>query len=326
MRNFGVLKAVILLQAVCMIALSAVVIVKLSPFGSEPEGRDPESGGKAALNDGAEGNGDSMEESSAIAATVGGEPILVSELEQQLYKQYGDTVLRTMMARKAIDLEAKAQQLSVTAEEQERELTVAMEGYESEEAYYRVMLEQLGMNKDDLLEEMRYKLLIEKIAMMTVQVTDEDVERYIDEHADQFADQLQFRLQWIVTATEREANDVLAMLADGENFALIAKTYSIDEFTSESGGDLGLIDSDDPFYDAELLDTAGQLQTGEMAGPLEVEEGFAVIQVTERRKTEGLSGRKLQETARKQLALSRALPLQDIEDELLLKYDAGKRK
>ncbi|WP_042171330.1 peptidylprolyl isomerase [Paenibacillus gorillae] len=316
MKKFGVLKTVVLLQAVCMIVLSVAVVVKLSPFGSDPSELEPGTGNEAHTgNDG----GDE-------AAAVGGEPITVGELEAQLLKQYGDTVLRTMMVRKALNLEASARQLKVTVEEQDRELAAMMEGYQNEDEYYRVMKEQLGMERDDVREDVKYKLLLEQIAMLSVEISDGDVNRYIGEHAELYGDRLQLHLQWIVTKTEKDAGDVLDMLSDGEDFERIARTYSVDDFTAEAGGDLGLIDADDPFYDAELLDSASRLQTGEMAGPLKTADGYAVIRLVERQKTEGLTGKRLMDAARKQLALSKAKPLHDIEDELLTKYDAVKRK
>lgn len=320
MRNFGVLKTIVVLQAVCMIVLSVVVVVKLSPIVT------PDSDGETKAHSGSDaGNeGNTSDGQGNIAATVGGYPILMGELEQKLYSQYGESVLRTMMVRKAIDLEAEAQQLDVSAEEQERELAAIIAGYDDEEAFYQVMEEQLGMSRDEVLEDLKYKLLLEKIAILPVALTEADVEQYISEHSEQFSSRLQLHLQWIVTNTNSRAEDVLDRLAAGDDFTELAKTYSTDEFTAELGGDLGLIDSDDPFYDADMMDTASRLQTGEMAGPLKVDEGYAIIRVTERQKTSGLTGRFLYDAARKQLALTRAKPLEEIEDQLLLKYGAVK--
>ncbi|MFF2484475.1 peptidylprolyl isomerase [Paenibacillus sp. NPDC058071] len=320
MNRFGVLKTVIVLQAVCMIVLSVVVIVKLYPFGGGPDGRNSDSGAAAHT----EGDGED-EDGASVAAIVGGIPILTSELEGLLREQYGDAVLRTMMVHKAIDLEAENRRLEVPTEEQGRELAAMIEGYESEEAFYHVMKEQLGMSKEQVLEDLRYRLLLEKIAVLSVDVSDSDVEIYIVEHPELFASQLQLGLQWIVTDTSRESEIVLEMLESGEDFAAVAKTYSTDDFTSDAGGELGLIDSDDPFYNEEMLDTASRLQPGEMAGPIRVDGGYAVIRLKERQKTAGLTGIHLHDEARKQLALSRAKPMRQIEDELLAKYDAVKK-
>lgn len=321
MKKIGVLKTVVVLQAVCMIVLSVVIVIKMSPFSNLSPDRESNSGTEQTDNSGdVPGQG----AANGIAASVGGQPITKDELEQELYYQYGDAVLRTMMVHKAIDLEAKAQQLEVSADEQERELAATVEGYESEEDFYKVMKEQLGMSEADVLKDLKYRLLLEKIAVLTVQLSDKDVADYIDEHPEQFAARLQLHLEWIVTDTYKDASGVLDLLANGEDFAQMAKVYSVDSFTAEDGGDLGLIDSDDPFYDAEMLDTASRLQPGEMAGPMQVDGGYALIRLVERQKTSAMTGHRLDDTARKQLALSRAKPLQEIEDELLAKYEAAK--
>jgi foldase protein PrsA len=320
MKKYGVIKAVVVLQAICMIVLSVAVIVKLSPFSDDPEQHDPDSETKAQTGD-TPNDSDSVR-SDGIAATVGGIPITTAELESQLEKQYGNTVLRTMMVHKAIDLEAEAQQLSVSSEEEERELASMIEGYDSEDVFYNVMKEQLGMSKNDVREDVRYRLLLEKIAVLTVDLSEVEIENYITANPKQFADRLRLHLQWIVTDTAQEASDVLDLLSNGASFDELTSTYSMDSNTSDSGGDLGLIDSDDPFYDADLLDEASRLQTGETTGPIKVEDGYAVIRLVERQKKEGLTGHVLYEKARQDLALSKAKPLNEIEDDLLHKYDA----
>ncbi|GLX71446.1 peptidylprolyl isomerase [Paenibacillus glycanilyticus] len=313
MKKHGVLKAVVVLQAICMIVLSVAVIVKLSPFSDDPEPLDPDSETKAEAGD---------KPSEGIAATVGGVPISEADLVDQLRRQYGDNVLRTMMVHKAIDLEADAQKLNVTSEEEDRELASMIEGYDSEEVFYEVMQEQLGMTKTDVREDVKYRLLLEKIAILTVNLSEVEIQNYITEHSSQFEGRLRLHLQWIVTDSEKEAEEVLDRLGDGDSFDQLAITYSNDANTSESAGDLGLIDSDDPFYDAGMLEEASRLQTGETTGPIQVPQGYAIIRLLERQKTEGLTGHILYDSARKELALSKAKPLNEIEDDLLEKYNA----
>ncbi|MFD1957200.1 peptidylprolyl isomerase [Paenibacillus thailandensis] len=308
MRNNGVLKAVVILQAVCMIALAVVVAVKLWPVGGRSaEGSDTESPDEGL---------------DKAVATVGGEPITEAEFRRALDEKYGDEVLRTMMVRKAIDLEARNLGLQVTDEEQTAELAAVTSGYASEEDYFRVMQEQLGMTRDEVLEDMKYRLLLEKIATRDVTVSEQEISEYVSKNRDSFGDRLQLHLRWIVTATEREADDIVDRLAAGEDFEQLAAEASIDAFTAGDGGDLGFIDANDPFYSKEIMDTASRMQTGEIAGPFEVDAGFAVIQLVERQLTEGLSDEEIREKAVKQLALAKAESLHGVEEELLKKYGA----
>ncbi|RCW41389.1 peptidylprolyl isomerase [Paenibacillus prosopidis] len=313
MRKYEVLRAVVILQAVCMVVLTVVVVIKVWPGNDRPLEKQTQ------IDDGSE-----KAEGQQTVAKVGAATITAADLKGQLYKQYGDTVLRTMMVRKAIDLEAEASELSVSSEELDRELVKMIEGYDSENRYFEVMQEQLGMTKEQVLEDLRYKLLLEKIAIVSIKVSDEEVDKYISEHSEEFTSRLQLHLQWILTESEKEASSVLQLLTDGEDFSMLARTYSIDSFTADAGGDLGLIDADDPFYNRELLDTASRLQVAEMAGPIKVDGGFAVIRLLERQMTTTMTDRRLRDEVRKQLALERADSLTDLEDELLDKYGAVK--
>ncbi|WP_051250565.1 peptidylprolyl isomerase [Paenibacillus harenae] len=319
MRKYEALKAVIILQAVCMVVLTVVVVIKAWPNEHAPAnvGNEGKPAATGRPNPVPKPNGDAV-------ARVGADVITAEELEEELYRQHGDTVLRTMMVHKAIELEAEAAKLHVLPEELDRELENMMEGYESEERFLEVMRGQLGLSKEQLLADLRYKLLLEKIAVRSVNVTDKEIDRYIEEHPEEFSAKEQLHLKWILTESEREADSLLQLLVAGGDFDLLARTYSMDSYTADTGGDLGLIDADDPFYDPEMLETASRLQIAETAGPIQVDGGYAIIRLVERQTTTGLSGQRLHDTVRKQLALERADSLNVLEDKLLTKYEAVK--
>lgn len=328
MRKYEVLKAVVILQAVCMVVLSVVVVIRVWPghdrqldnqqptnVGSGEETAEPSKPGQTPTN---------QSDGSRVIAKVGKENITLADLEGELHSQYGAAVLRTLMVHKAIDLEAAASELSILAEEQSRELDKMIEGYDSEERFFEVMQEQLGMSREQVLEDLHYRLLLEKIVVRSIHVSDEEVERYITDHPEEFDEKMQLHLQWIITETMKEAKSVMGLLSDGEDFAEMAHSYSIDSFTADTGGDLGLIDKDDPFYNREMMETASRLRVAEIAGPIKVDGGYAVIRLIERQMTTNMSGGRLQDTVRKQLALERADSFTKIEDKLLEKYDAVK--
>lgn len=316
MKRNEVLKAVVILQAVCMIALTVMVMVKVWPLPGLKNGGKPD----IPVEQGSEGQTAGSE---AVVAAVGGKTITKSELTEELLNQYGDAVLRMMMVRLAIDKEAEASGLTLTSEEIEQELVRMTEGYESEEQYFHVMKEQLGMSKEQVMDELKYRLLMEKITVQGNPVTDDEIEHYIEDHPEQFGSKEQYHLRWIVTATLEQSESVLAMLEDGEDFDELASVYSIDAYSAENGGDLGLIDADDPFYAESVLNAAESMAVAEITGPIELEEGYAIIQLDGRKSTSGLTGEQLYETARKQLVLERAKPMQELEDELLARYGAA---
>ncbi|GGD99734.1 peptidylprolyl isomerase [Paenibacillus nasutitermitis] len=312
MKKDRVLKSVLLLQAACMIILAVVVVIRvLAPGDQVPSSSDEADDAK-----------DQPPVMDQAAAMVGEEQITASELNRQLQSQYGETVLHALMVRAAIRQEAKTYDLNISPSELEEEQQAMMAGYESEEQYYKSMKEQLGLTREAIQSDTEYRLLLEKIATRSITVSEEEIDQYLKENKDQFAPRNQYRISWIVSENKKDARAIMERLSKGNDFALMAKTYSIDENTSESGGDLGLIDEADPFVDSEVLKSAAGLEVGEVAGPIELEEGQAVIQLTEKHTTRQIEGQTLRAHARKQLELSKASPLGQVEEELLAKYNA----
>ena len=315
MKRGEVLKAVVILQAICMIALTGAVLVKMWPgtFGRGTDAAPPVEDGEGPD---VAGPGDEA------IASVGGKAITRRQLTEELYRQYGDAVLRTLMLREAMDREASDKGIKVTQEEIDRELALSAQGYESEERFFTVMKEQLGLRKEQVLEDIRYRLLLEAITAATVTVTDEEALRYIEDNPEQFAPKVEYHLRWIVTETRRQSDDIIEMLASGDTFEELALTYSMDEFTRDMGGDLGYIEAEDPFYDGAMLAEASLLAVGETAGPIEMASGFSVIQLIGEKSSGGLKGELLLATVNKQLALERAKPMAEMEQELLARHEA----
>ncbi|WP_219834763.1 peptidylprolyl isomerase [Paenibacillus sp. R14(2021)] len=314
MKKDRVLKRILLLQALCMLLLAFIVVYRvLLPPKSVPQ---VPAEGTQGLNEGP------VEQPGPIAAKVGDEQITVKQLNDQLRLQYGDSVLRLLMVRAATRMDADAYGLQVSSAELSDELTSMMAGYDSEDQYYAAMKEQLGLTPDGIREDTKYRLLLEKIAVQTADVSEAEVDAYIADNEAEFAPQTQLRLSWIVLKSKKEAEQLLDKLKDGEDFALMAKTYSIDANTASGGGDLGDVDADDPFLDPNVLQAATQLAVGDITGPIAVEKGQAIIRLTEK-KTEGrMSQDQIRDKARRELAMSKLNGQRSVEDTLLTKYNA----
>jgi len=315
MKKSELLKVVVIVQAICMIALTGFVIVKLWPIQPTDSGEQLEPGPQDKIED--TGN-----EKQKIIASIGGENILYEQLMDDLYEQYGDAALRILMVRKALNMEAASLGLDVTAAEVDEEIGRWMAGYDDEQQFYTVMKEQLGMSKQHVFNDAKYRLLLEKITIAMVDVSNSDIAKYIAAHPEQFSPSQQLHLRWIVSETLEESQGILSLLESGESFAELAVQYSIDHFTAEYGGDLGEIEASDPFYDKRMLEAARKLRPSEIVGPLETDDGYVIVQLLGRTVTDEMPHSRQQEEARRQLALERSKPPSKIEDELLLKYDA----
>ncbi|WP_083938225.1 peptidylprolyl isomerase [Paenibacillus daejeonensis] len=320
MTNPKVVRGLVALQAICMIVLAVVIVIQVLPAdGKVDPAADPNQTGSGD----SEQSGEGELPPSTVIATVGGESITLGELQQQLTLQYGHDLLRTMMVRQAIRLEVEASGITITDAELEQELQQMTAGYEDKESFYRAMEDQLGLTKEDVHRDLQYRLKLEKIAIRDIEVSDQEVDAYLQENKDQYAPRVQVRLSWIVTESRRLAEQAMDELAEGADFAKLADNYSTDDFTSAQGGDMGMIEMDDPFIEEAVLDAVDELAVGDITGPLQVDAGFAIIRLAERRVNIQPDERTIREMARKQLALSDALPLPAVEDQLLEKYEAA---
>lgn len=91
---------------------------------------------------------------------------------------------------------------------------------------------------------------------------------------------VQVRARHILVSTEAEANDVLNRLRTGEDFADLARLYSRDVTTRDSGGDLGFFVREN-LTTPELADVALTLSVNEIAGPVQTVLGYHIVQTLE---------------------------------------------
>lgn len=284
---------------------------------AEDPGRKPaDSGG------GSRGGTAGMSDAEEAVAVVGGKEITRSELTERLMTGYGAEVLRDLMLREAVAREAASLGAEVTDEELDRELRKMSEGYGSEAEFYSSMLRQLGMDRAAVREDARYHLLLEKLATWDVRIAEADIRQYYEEHPQEFGSRIQYKLSWILLGTKDDSERVLGDLENGADFGDLAARYSLDGVTAEQGGQLGWVDEDDPFQNAKVLTAAGKLEVGEIAGPIQTDLGYAILQLNGKKTLQGKAYDDVHEEIRRGLAMAQAQSMQDLQRTLLAKYDA----
>lgn len=259
---------------------------------------------------------------SPVVASVQDRAITEEEWTNELKKKYGSEVLMAMINREVVELEAQAAGIKVSPEEVDRELNRIGQGYGSKERFLQEMQEQLGLTEVMLRAETEYKLTLEKIATVGIRIDEAEIDSYLKEHPDQFRPQKQLDLSFIKVASETEAEKVMDRLENGGDFATLAKEVSIDEYTRDYGGRIGLVEEDDPFQPDALMETAKALSKGDIAGPIRLEDGYAVVFVRDIIMPETLDEHVVREAVRKQLALEQAESLSELERKLRDKYAA----
>jgi foldase protein PrsA len=305
MRNVKRLWGIIGGLSICILFLVVLLIARSSTQPEQPQRTEPPQLKK---------------DNERIVAKIGSREITLRELQTALQSQYGAELLNVMLDREAIRLEAIEAGIQVENPEIERELKRMQQGYESEEQFYQSMKEQLGMTKEELKEDVRYKLLLERIATKNIQITDKQVDDYIKTHPDEFKTVVEMSIGQIVVSNREQANKVIAELNKGEDFAILARDRSIDDATANQGGDMGWLEEDDPFITEGIMNAAKQLKVGEFSKPIPVQQGFAIIKLKDRRTKADPERPFIRENVRKELALQNAPALKDTVKTLRVKW------
>jgi len=317
MKKFNTLKVVVILQAVSMIALTGFVIWDMWIV---PKGNQSNMNGQITEDN------DYINHSEEVVASIAKIPILKKELVAELIELYGDDTLDQLLKHRAIDIAAKEFQIKVSSSELEQAVAEAASGYESREQYFKMIKNQLGFSQHKAIEEIHYQLLLEKIATKDIEVSEEEIEMYMASHQDRYNEHVVVRLSWILTYDQKEAFDMLDLLSSGNPFAELAKQYSQDAYSAQMGGDLGEITDDDPFYDQLMLQEATRMNVGDIMGPLEVSDGYAIIYLTGKKSEEPMSSEQQRELAIRDITLDRAGALSEVADQLMQKYGAVIKK
>lgn len=114
-------------------------------------------------------------------------------------------------------------------------------------------------------------------------ITDEEAKKLYDERIGGAEPKQEIRARHILVKTEDEAKAIIAQLADGADFAKLAKEKSTGP-SGKNGGDLGFFSKEQmvtPFAEA-----AFELDKGEVSEPVKTRFGWHVIKVEDRRKGE----------------------------------------
>ena len=243
-------------------------------------------------------------------ATVGGETILLSDIEEEVKQRRAGGVtsdrdvrceiLEAMMDAKLFLMQARLDSLTVNNDMVDGNLSQRIDwfrtqlgGDEEVEKYFGKPLYKLrqewkkALEEQSLTEQERYQ-----VAGNIPEVTPYDVKMYIDTTAveDLPVVPQKYQLSQICVYPDREAaavavKDKLLSLRErimnGEKFATLARIYSEDPGSARRGGELGMA-SKSIFWPA-FSDAAMALRPGTISQIVETPDGYHIIEVIEKK-------------------------------------------
>lgn len=313
MKKYNWLKMAVIVQAIGMTALAVVVMVHYIPY-------------LAANNKNDDANQLQSEKpgEDEVVAVIADKEIYRQQLIDELLELYGDQTLEQMLLHQAIRMSAEEKGITLTADELSRALADTIEGYESEEQYFEMMKTQFGLSHKRVMSDIEDDALLIKIATQGIEVSEASIRQFLEEHNSE--PRIKLSLSWILSDTYEHANEIVNMLDQGADFADMAEQYSLDPYSAEQGGHLGEVESDDPFFDAELLLEAAKLEVGSIAGPIALSDGYAIVQLLGKKTEIIKTPEEQREWAKQQLALEQVGSLAEFKQQLLNHYVTVIRK
>jgi len=225
---------------------------------------------------------------SPLAARVNGQPIYLSDYERELGRyeaslesrgidpntpegqenlaQARDWVLNVMIEQVLTEQAAAEAGVIVSDEEVDAYMQLMIDENGGEEAF-RAKLAEWGETPEDAWQEVRVQLIGMKMTQRVVESVPTTTEHVHARH--------------ILVDTAAEAERILSQLQASADFATLARAYSQDTSTRESGGDLGFFPRG-ILVASEVEQAAFDLQPGHFSGVVASPLGYHIVQVVER--------------------------------------------
>ncbi|MGK7376737.1 foldase protein PrsA [Planococcus sp. 1R117A] len=220
---------------------------------------------------------------SEAVATVNGQEIERDALYGEMVQASGAETLDSMITNEIIEQEAEKAEIEVTQEDLTKEMAVYEEAYGGKEALASV-LKASGLSMDDLKQEIEMYTKIKKLIGPEIEITDEQIKTFFEENKESLAQPAQVEASHILVETKEKADEVASKLADGGDFAELAKEYSTDAATADNGGELGWFGAGK--MAPEFEKAAFAMKADEISEPVETEFGFHIIKVTDKKEAQ----------------------------------------
>ena len=231
------------------------------------------------------------------------------------------SILEQLISERLIAQEAAKLGIEVTDEEVQQEIDrLIEENYYGMKEYYEQALAQYGITEELLKDNIRTDLQLSAIVRSKIEDSEAEVEEYFRENQDDFNIPEEIDVRHILVETEKEAEEVLALLRAGEDFAELAKEHSQDPGSADKGGALGF--NGRGSFVKEFEDAAFALPVGEYSEPVKTEHGYHIIEVLERKEAKEVEFADVKEQVKE--ALIEEKVRERLQEEYNQLYDAAK--
>jgi len=207
-----------------------------------------------------------------------------AQLKAQCKQQYDalkDQVMQFLISAEWIIGEAKKQGIEVSDAEVKKEFDKQKKQSYPKEADFQKFLKSSGMTLEDLLYRVKVDTLSQKLRDKVTKdaatSTPAAIKTYYNKNKAKFGTPETRDIKIVLTKTEAQANAAKKALEAGQSFKAVAKKYSIDEATKNTGGVLAGVTKgqQEKALDAAVFKAA----KGKVVGPIKTQFGYYVFSV-----------------------------------------------
>ena len=226
-----------------------------------------------------------------VVALVNGEKIYAADVDKKFEQlpvalQQATSkkdILDQIIEEKIIDQEAAKVGVAVTDEEVTDAFNILLQQSQITREQFMQSIAEQGVSFDDFMEVFKSRILVSKLfnatTLSNTQVSESEAKEYYDNNPDMFVQEEQVRASHILVNTSEEAEQIKARLDAGEDFAELAKEFSIDP-SNVDGGQLGVFGRG--VMVPEFEDAAFSLEVGEYSEPVQTQFGWHIIWLTDK--------------------------------------------
>lgn len=221
-----------------------------------------------------------------------GQLLLQTEAGRDLMNEYRKSKFDEFLTYYLLNREVEEKGIEMTAEDKDEFFedhleTVMTQNNLNEQQLLQALQQQniqsLDEYKEMFLERNEQDMLIFALQEETVgpiEITEEDMQEFYDNNQSRFEVEAGSEVRHIILDNEESAEDALARLNDGENFADLAREVSTGP-SAETGGRLGVVNESTQF-DATFKEAALALEAGEVSEVVQTDFGYHIIKVDEK--------------------------------------------
>lgn len=204
---------------------------------------------------------------------------------QAYQKELKEQVLNSLVDEEVLLQEAKKQELTVSEEELNSEITMFKSNFSSEEEFKSYLTEGMKLTEEEFKTVLQNELTISKLyAEVTKDVKSSSLspKEYFESNQDVFMQGEEVSATHVLLKTEEEAKKVIEDIKAGGDMNQIAKEKSIDESAQVNGGELGYFAKGrmvEEFDKAVFSMKVGEL----LAEPVKSQFGYHVIRLNDKK-------------------------------------------